>query len=253
MFGNFVQRIQESFSPVTSPVSSPKVSRRRFKSPSRGQGSGRTVPPRQRGRRNHKDEYREVQSEPESDNCNAAAVGSRRLLDKRKGKSRPKILEISNPIPIPKGDPIYFSANDLSGSAPPCRRSHELDDKGRNGFHYVNSVPNIADQEIYGKNDSRRNYGGAAVAGRTDPEYEKGRQEGIYWNVGFVPLQGSKSLGRLDGIKEVSQLALIDTDQNGSIVRFQSLSKLSRKHSQKSLKPMSHFGRYLFSRCYNDA
>ncbi|KAL0275064.1 UNVERIFIED_CONTAM: hypothetical protein PYX00_003044 [Menopon gallinae] len=208
MFGNFVQRIQESFSPVTSPVSSPKVSRRRFKSPTRGQGSGRTAPPRQRGRRNHKDEYREVQSEPESDNT--TAVGSRRLLDKRKGKSRPKILEISNPIPIPKSDPIYFSASDVSGSAPPCRHPEEFeqlrDEKKRNGFHYVNSVPNIADQEIYGKNEPRRGYGTAAVAGgRTDSrieEFEKGRQESIYWNVGFVPLQGSKSLGRLDGIKE---------------------------------------------------
>lgn len=124
MFGSIVQRLQSLSplgSPVTSPVSSPKPSRRRFKSPTRG-------PKRHLGAR-HKEEYREVQSDPEVDEADTGKkVGrtSRHLLDKRKNKSR--------------------------GSA------------------------------------------------RTEP----GINNNMYAErSGFAPLQGSKSLGRLDGLKEV--------------------------------------------------
>lgn len=69
MLGSLVQRLQ-SLSPVTSPVSSPKASRRR-------------PAPLRRGR----EDYREVQSEPEVDDD--AKKGARRLLpDKRKAKRR---------------------------------------------------------------------------------------------------------------------------------------------------------------------
>lgn len=58
MFGSIINRFQ-TFSPVASPVTSPKVSRRKYKSPAH--------------RRSLKDEYRDVQSEPE-DAC--AGAGS---------------------------------------------------------------------------------------------------------------------------------------------------------------------------------
>lgn len=246
MFGNFVQLIQESFSPVTSPVSSPKVLRRRFKSPNRGPAPTRAaLPPssRQKGpnsRRNHKDEYREVQSEPEFDNYNGTSTGSKKLLDKRKNKSRPKILDISSPIPIesrkrdfgPDSNGLYCSANDISvynrengfvtnhyGTVKNHREpTYEVKraENVRNGFHYVNSVPNIVDQSIYEPTRIKSSHTRTDVDRRKEltcngqnnrngsrfDEYQK--RENIYWTSGFAPLQGSKSLGRLDGIKEAS-------------------------------------------------
>jgi len=59
MFGSIINRFQ-TFSPVTSPATSPKMSRRKYKSPAH--------------RRSLKDEYRDVQSEPED----ACVVGSYR-------------------------------------------------------------------------------------------------------------------------------------------------------------------------------
>lgn len=261
MFGNFVQRIQESFSPVTSPVSSPKVLRRRFKSPNRGPAPTRAaLPPssRQRGpnsRRNLKDEYREVQSEPELDNYSGASAGSRRLLDKRKNKSRLQILDISQPIPIePRNRSLdtdssaftansYCSSNDITLSPSVCEKSFSpkpsdhygvvtenhkepvysakyQNEKVRNGFHYVNSVPNIRDQSIYetirssdlrSRNEIGKskvdtfNSAGIRKCSRIE-DFHKRNRDNIYWSPGFAPLQGSKSLGRLDGIKEVSFL-----------------------------------------------
>lgn len=246
-----MQRIQESFSPVTSPVSSPKALRRRFKSPNRGPAPARAaLPPssRQRGpnsRRNHKDEYREVQSEPEFDNCNGASTGSRRLLDKRKSKTRPKILDISNPIPIesrkrdfgPDTNGLYCSANDIAiygrdtgfvtksvdhyGTVKNHREpiyGIKKAEKLRNGFHYVNSVPNIIDPCMYeparvkgprtrNEIERRKELACNGQSKRNNSrieEYQKNSKENIYWSPGFAPLQGSKSLGRLDGIKEVS-------------------------------------------------
>jgi hypothetical protein len=127
MFGTLVQRLQSLSplgSPIASPVSSPKPSRHRYKSPTRG--------PRRPSVARNKEQYREVQSDPELDEIDTARQfgrTSRHLLDKRKNKSR--------------------------GSA------------------------------------------------RTEP--------GINSNTcaertGFAPLQGSKSLGRLDGLKEVRKL-----------------------------------------------
>ncbi|XP_069705214.1 uncharacterized protein [Periplaneta americana] len=131
MFGNLVQRLQSLSplgSPVTSPVSSPKTSRRHYKSPKRG--------PRRPPLGRHKEEYREVQSDPELDEAdNGKKFGrtSRHLLDKRKNKSR-----------------------------------------------------------------------GSAARTVTEP----GINNNIYAeHKDFAPLQGSKSLGRLDGLKEVQRLA----------------------------------------------
>lgn len=64
MFGSIINRFQ-TFSPATSPVTSPKMSRRKYKSPAH--------------RRSLKDEYRDVQSEPE-DACptTPTTVGYRR-------------------------------------------------------------------------------------------------------------------------------------------------------------------------------
>lgn len=120
MFGSLVHRLQSLSplaSPVTSPVNSPKASRRGFKSPRR--------PPAVR----HKEEYREVQSDPELDEADTGKKfcrASRHLLDKRKNK--------------------------LRGAEPRINNN--------------------------------------TCAGRS----------------GFAPLQGSKSLGRLDGLKEVGRL-----------------------------------------------
>ncbi|KAJ4439145.1 hypothetical protein ANN_15102 [Periplaneta americana] len=130
MFGNLVQRLQSLSplgSPVTSPVSSPKTSRRHYKSPKRG--------PRRPPLGRHKEEYREVQSDPELDEAdNGKKFGrtSRHLLDKRKNKSR-----------------------------------------------------------------------GSAARTVTEP----GINNNIYAeHKDFAPLQGSKSLGRLDGLKEQKDL-----------------------------------------------
>ncbi|KAJ9577107.1 hypothetical protein L9F63_006315, partial [Diploptera punctata] len=126
MFGSLVQRLQSLSplgSPVTSPVSSPKASRRRYKSPTRG--------PRRPPLGRHKEEYREVQSDPELDEIDTTKKfgrTSRHLLDKRKNKIR--------------------AARNLNNTEP-----------GINNNTY---------------NEHR----------------------------GFAPLQGSKSLGRLDGLKE---------------------------------------------------
>lgn len=281
MFGNFVQRIQESFSPVTSPVSSPKVLGRRFKSPNRGPAPARAaVPPSSRhhhrgpnSRRNHKEEYREVQSEPELDvSTSSSTTGSKKLLDKRKGKTRGKILNISDPIPIDTGKfttngnglAIYCNAEDLILSSPEKynrdddrqglllpsspssssnRRkknvqyeSYKCEDIGKvmgvrnsgekshlkeinqNGFNYVNSVPNIVDESLYQNHSVSRDGKGSRKENICEPvvvrvgnrknsrlqEFQRTREENIYAGLGFAPLQGSKSLGRLDGIKEVS-------------------------------------------------
>lgn len=127
MFGTLVQRLQSLSplgSPITSPVSSPKPSRHRYKSPSKG--------PRRPPLTRHKEEYREVQSDPELDEIDTAKKygrTSRHLLDKRKNKSR--------------------------------------------------------------------------VSARTEP----GINNNMYAErSGFAPLQGSKSLGRVDGLKEVGKL-----------------------------------------------
>jgi hypothetical protein len=124
MFGSIVQRLQSLSplgSPVTSPVSSPKPYRRRFKSPTRA--------PKRHPAARHKEEYREVQSDPELDETDTSKTFGRtshHLLDKRKNKSR--------------------------------------------------------------------------VSARTEP----GINNNMYADrSGFAPLQGSKSLGRLDGLKEV--------------------------------------------------
>lgn len=258
MFGNFVQRIQESFSPVTSPVSSPKVLRRRFKSPNRGPAPARAAQPpscRHRGpnsRRNHKEEYREVQSEPELDNSNSSSTGSRRLLDKRKGKTRPKILNISDPIPIDakkfssndgNGSALYCSANDITLPSTKYQRQTDsqmfsspksvqygagksgepiygtrsdkchLKEINQNGFIYVNSVPNVENESLYENHTGIRDDRGSRkenvcefVGNRQNSrlqEFRRTRQEHLYSGLGFAPLQGSKSLGRLDGLKEV--------------------------------------------------
>ena len=77
MFGTLVQRL-------TSPVTSPTSTRRRFKSPSRW----------------------EVQSDPE-DEAVAPVRKSRakHLLDKRKSKSRARCLDVSEPQPLVNGSP----------------------------------------------------------------------------------------------------------------------------------------------------
>ncbi|PSN53406.1 hypothetical protein C0J52_21380 [Blattella germanica] len=130
MFGSLVQRLQSLSplgSPVTSPVSSPKASRRRYKSPTRG--------PRRPPLGRHKEEYREVQSDPELDEVETTKKfgrTSRHLLDKRKNKSRT--------------------------GATACRNLN-------------NTEPGI-NNNLYAEHS------------------------------GFSPLQGSKSLGRLDGLKE---------------------------------------------------
>lgn len=79
MLGNLVQRFQ-AFSPLTSPVSSPvnspKTSRRWFagKSPAR--------------RRSLKEEFREVQSEPEDSFVASSSSPSKKILNKRKHGKR---------------------------------------------------------------------------------------------------------------------------------------------------------------------
>ncbi|XP_072157469.1 uncharacterized protein [Bemisia tabaci] len=90
MLGNLVQRFQ-AFSPVSSPVTSPKSSRRWFagKSPAR--------------RRSLKEEYREVQSEPEDAFAAAeaeAASPSKKILNKRKAKKSGQRPEVSLPIQL---------------------------------------------------------------------------------------------------------------------------------------------------------
>ncbi|XP_050442931.1 rho GTPase-activating protein 20-like isoform X2 [Adelges cooleyi] len=92
MFGSIINRFH-AFSPATSPVTSPKMSRRKYKSPAH--------------RRSLKDEYRDVQSEPED--CGAgdvAATGggggkskNRRKSALNKSKSTAR-LDISAPAAL---------------------------------------------------------------------------------------------------------------------------------------------------------
>lgn len=94
MFGSLVQRL-------TSPVTSPTISRRRFKSPS---SSSRW----------------EVQSEPEDEGGHSAATAqhvtggaarksraAKHLLDKRKSKSRARGLNVSEPQPCSWQDAAF--------------------------------------------------------------------------------------------------------------------------------------------------
>lgn len=83
MFGNLVQRLQTLSpltSPVTSPVSSPKPARKRYsKSPA--------------ARRSLKEEYREIQSDPE-DHGESKKCRAKRKVDKLYGKK----VDISGPL-----------------------------------------------------------------------------------------------------------------------------------------------------------
>lgn len=86
MFGTLVQKLQNIGSPITSPISSPvtspKASRRRYmKTPNQ--------------RRSLKQEYREVQSEPEDGGSYDTKKSKlKRKIDKSKGRQ----LEISAPF-----------------------------------------------------------------------------------------------------------------------------------------------------------
>lgn len=83
MFGSLVQKLQTLSpltSPVTSPVSSPKASRKRYnKSPAQ--------------RRSLKEEYREVQSDPE-DGGDGKKCRSKRKAEKLRGRR----TEVSAPL-----------------------------------------------------------------------------------------------------------------------------------------------------------
>lgn len=89
MFGSLVQKLQTLSSPLTSPIASPitspKVGRRRYaKTPNQ--------------RRSLKQEYREVQSEPE-DGGGAISYDKKKSKIRRKiDKNRGRQLEISGPF-----------------------------------------------------------------------------------------------------------------------------------------------------------
>ncbi|XP_050530835.1 rho GTPase-activating protein 20-like isoform X2 [Daktulosphaira vitifoliae] len=89
MFGSIINRFH-AFSPATSPVTSPKMSRRKFKSPAH--------------RRSLKDEYRDVQSEPEDYGGVIEGSGgckkNRRRAKLSKAKSTAR-LDVSAPVALP--------------------------------------------------------------------------------------------------------------------------------------------------------
>lgn len=140
MFGNLVQKLQTLSplgSPITSPVSSPK-SRRKFGGP--------------KWRRNqNREEYREVQSDPEMDEN--IRNGTPR---KAKDKSSRKLQRVTIGPPI-----LLTSSRDVT-----VRHNETQHVGGGGGFSAYN---NVIKPPAAGPNR----------------------------------LQGSKSLGRLDGMKEV--------------------------------------------------
>ncbi|KAF6213036.1 hypothetical protein GE061_010750 [Apolygus lucorum] len=79
MLGQLVQRLQ-TLSPVTSPLASPKVKRRPAKSLA--------------ARRSLKEEYREIQSEPEDAPGSEKKPKSKRRIDKLRNRR----LEVSAPL-----------------------------------------------------------------------------------------------------------------------------------------------------------
>ncbi|XP_046492740.1 rho GTPase-activating protein 20 isoform X3 [Neodiprion pinetum] len=117
MFGTLVQRL-------TSPVTSPTSSRRRFKSPSRW----------------------EVQSDPEDEVAPVRKSRAKHLLDKRKSKSRARGLNISEPQPCTAS--VNAAASPASGwhevAFPPLRGTKSL---GR--LDGMKEVQRLAEYERY--------------------------------------------------------------------------------------------------------
>jgi hypothetical protein len=149
MFGSLVQKLQTLSpigSPITSPVNSPKT-RRKFGGP--------------KWRRNqNREEYREVQSDPEMDENNHPHNGIMRNNNKIKEKS---LRKRSNTERVTIGPPILMSSHhDITMLH--IRQSTNGSGSNNNGFQY-----------------------NAAAAAAAGPSL----------------LHGSKSLGRLDGMKEV--------------------------------------------------
>lgn len=142
MFGSIINRFQ-TFSPATSPVTSPKMSRRKYKSPAH--------------RRSLKDEYRDVQSEPE-DACLPTiptTVGYRR-----------------------GGQPVDGSAQSSSAKKNRGGRKHPL---------------------LLSKSKSTARLDISAPTGATCTATALGNN---YHH-------GSKSMGRLDGLKQVHNMFII--------------------------------------------
>ncbi|KAL5241046.1 hypothetical protein ACI65C_008456 [Semiaphis heraclei] len=149
MFGSIINRFQ-TFSPTTSPVTSPKMSRRKYKSPAH--------------RRSLKDEYRDVQSEPEDAYCagtSSATVGYRR------GLTMQHQMQQSAASPSPSSS---------SSSAKKNRSRKQL-------------------MLIKSKSTARLDISAPTAAVPVLGNYH----------------QGSKSMGRLDGLRQVQRLTQYET------------------------------------------
>ncbi|VVC26375.1 Hypothetical protein CINCED_3A023416 [Cinara cedri] len=162
MFGSIINRFQ-TFSPVTSPVTSPKMSRRKYKSPAH--------------RRSLKDEYRDVQSEPEDACCG----GSSSAQVSGGGVYRRGLQLLSH------DDSSSCNASSSSSSS-----SAAATTKNNRGGRTNNSNSSSKQLPLSKSKSTARLDISAPVAAAALGDYHRHH--------------GSKSMGRLDGLKQVSYL-----------------------------------------------
>lgn len=193
MFGTLVQKLQTLSpisSPINSPVSSPKA-RRKFGGP--------------RWRRQQaREEFREVQSEGELDECPSKAKG--------KSKKRTNHLSIGPPT-------LVSSSRDVSHYTLTGRHNNPVQFQpygvvvGPSGHRQLQALPlhhqkqPAPQQPIY---QAVRAPPLRLQQPQTHTPQQQQQQQRLHVvqhqpnAPGFAPLHGSKSLGRLDGMKEVS-------------------------------------------------
>lgn len=152
MFGSIINRFQ-TFSPATSPVTSPKMSRRKFKSPAH--------------RRSLKDEYRDVQSEPEDAFTATPLLSVDAQLQAAGGYGRHRGGGGQLPSPLYDDSPSKKNRS---------RKSQPLLSKSKSTARLDISAPT------------------ASVTANTATFLQQ-------ISAGYR--QGSKSMGRLDGLKQV--------------------------------------------------
>jgi hypothetical protein len=204
MFGTLVQKLQTLSpisSPINSPVSSPKA-RRKFGGP--------------RWRRQQaREEFREVQSEPELDDCAPSGKAKDKSKKKRAGTNR---LSIGPPT-------LVSSSRDVSHYTLTGRQHNPVQFQpygvvvGPSGHHQLQALPLHPPQKHHAPQQLQQMQQPIYQAVRANPHrqqpqplqtHKPPQQQRLHVvqhqpnAPGFAPLHGSKSLGRLDGMKEVS-------------------------------------------------
>lgn len=172
MFGSFINRFQ-TFSPVTSPVTSPKMSRRKYKSPAH--------------RRSLKDEYRDVQSEPE-DACYSGgpSAGAQVAGGYRAGGLR---------LLLQQDDSSSCNASSSSSSSSTTK-------KNRGARTDNNSSSSNNKQLPLSKSKSTARLDISAPVATATAAAPLGS---------YRHHHGSKSMGRLDGLKQVHIIIVINS------------------------------------------